>query len=79
MDIIQGAEGWLFKVAAKKVIIKAVSVLVTWLTCGIVAHHATQFGITVDPIKLQAELSGIALTGLKAAEDWINLHYDKNF
>lgn len=79
IGIIQNAEGWLFKVAAKKIIVKVVSIVVTWLTCGIVAHYATQFGITADPVKLQAELTGLALTGLKGAEDWINLRYGTNF
>lgn len=78
MGLFQNAEGWLFKVAAKKVIVKAVAIIATWLTSGIVAQYAAQAGVTADPLKLQEYMTATALAGLKALEDYVNLKYGTN-
>jgi hypothetical protein len=78
MGLITDAEGWLFQVAAKKVIIKVITIVVAWLLSGVVAGYLTQAGITVDPVKFQAYLTGAAMAGLKILEDYVNLRYHTN-
>lgn len=78
MGLIEDGEQWLFKVAAKKAVIKTVSFVVAWIASGIVQGYLTKFGVTYDPVTLQAALTGAALTGLKMLEDYINLKYGTN-
>ena len=79
MGIIADAEGWLFKVAAKKVIVKAVSMLTAWIVSGFIAGALAQAGVTVDPIRFQAYMTGLAMIAVKGAEDYLNLRYGTNF
>lgn len=78
MGMIQSAEKWLFSVAARKVVIKGVTIVLAWLASGAVQTVLTSNGVSYDPVKLQAALTGTALAGLKALEDYINLKYEWN-
>ena len=78
MDMIQNVESWLFKVAAKKVIIKVATMVVAWLASGVIQGYLTQAGVHYDQNQLQAALTGLMLAGLKAIEDWVNLKYGTN-
>ncbi len=78
MSLIDDGKQWLAKVALKKMAIKGVAFFVAWLASGSVAAALNAHGVQYDPVKLQAALTGTALTGLKALEDWANLKYGLN-
>src|SRR5258706_10312096 len=78
MGLIDETKEYFFHVMAKKVAVKAVTIIVMWLTSGVAAHYLAQAGVTVDQAKLQVYLTGLTLTALKVGEDYVNLKYGWN-
>lgn len=75
MDIIAQAEGWLFQVAAKKVIAAAVKLVVSLVLAVKVQPFLSQAGVTVDPAKMQEGLTVLAYGALEALHDYLKLKY----
>ncbi len=78
MELINNLKRWAFTVMARKVIIKGVTFALAWLASGAVQSVLTSYGVAYDPIKLRASLTGLAMMGFKALEDYLNLNYGLN-
>lgn len=60
---------WLFKVFARKALVSITKAAVSYLTAGVVSNYLVQYGVQIDPNRLQEGLTVAALAFLKLIED----------
>ena len=60
---------WLFSVFAKKALYSITKAVVSYLTAGAISQKLTEYGVNVDPNRLQEGLTVAGLALLKFIED----------
>lgn len=60
---------WLFSVFARKALVSITKAVVSYLTAGVASSYLTQYGVNVDPNRLQEGLTIAGLAALKYVED----------
>lgn len=75
MGVVEKVEGWLFQVAARKVITAGVKALIAFIAAAKIQGTLTSMGVTYDPVTLEAGLTAMAYGALEAAHDWAKLKF----
>lgn len=75
MSIIQTAEEWLFKVAAKKVVYAIVKSLIAMYVASKTESFLTSQGVHIDLPALQISLPALLYGFLEGIHDWAKLKF----
>ena len=71
MGIVDNVQGWIFRVALKKGVARAVMVVVAFLTSAKVSALLQAWGVTLDPAALELSLTAALMGALEMARNFI--------
>lgn len=75
MGILETAEGWLFGVAIRKGVVALSKLAISYASAVAVQAVLVKYGVTVDPTKLEAELTAGMLVAVEGAHDYLKLKF----
>lgn len=73
MELSGTIEKWLLRVAVRKMVLSVLKLLLAFLASAKVAAILTQFGVTIDPVQLEAGLTVLGVAAMTALHDWVRL------
>lgn len=79
MSLLDPVKEWLFKVALRKGIARAVTFLVAFVTSAKVAPLLMQWGIMVDPVVLEASLTAFFIGAFEMLRNWLKVKFGLKF
>ena len=73
MSIIDTAKEWLFGIAIKKGVKRAIQALISIAVAKGVPLILSNFGVQVDPAKFEIELTTATFAGLEVLRNWLKV------
>lgn len=71
MSIVDKAKQWLFGIAVKKAVKRAIQVLIAFAVAKGVPAILSGFGVQVDAAKLEVELTTACYAGIEILRNWL--------
>lgn len=71
--IVEKIENWLFSIALKKGILRAVQFVLMFVTSVKVQPLLVQFGITLDPVVLEGALTSALMAGSEILRNFLKV------
>ena len=76
MSVIDNVKEWVFGIALKKAVKRVVQLSVAFGVAKGIPALLNQFGVVVDPAKLELELTTAAYAGLEIVRNWAKTKFN---